>query len=186
MALQSRNFLESTSMALEKSVSSSWVRRGCLLIALVAFSLGATPRTGQAQEYSDPDAEARRIFTIIMSPYCPGLMLADCGSSAAAVLRDSIKTQLRRGRPSQEIVDELVATFGEEVLALPPNRGMGRLAWLGPIGALLTSLLIIFWWVRQRQAPAPEQGDAASSRPAESGKKTDLRQRLEEELKEFD
>lgn len=173
-------------MPLEKSVFSSLVHRGCLLVALVAFTLGATARAGQAQESSDPNVEARRIFTIIMSPYCPGLMLADCGSSAAAVLRDSIKTQLRRGRPSQEIIDELVAVFGPEVLALPPNQGMGRLAWLGPIGALLASLLIIFWWVRQRQAPMPEQAAVKPASPAASGEKPDLRQRLEEELKQFD
>lgn len=174
-------------MPLEKSVLSSLVHRGCLLVALVAFALGVTARPGQAQNYdADPDVEARRIFTIIMSPYCPGLMLADCGSSAAAVLRDSIKTQLRRGRPADEIVDELVATFGEEVLALPPNRGMGRLAWLGPIGALLTSLLILFWWVRQRREPTPEPVEAGSARPAASGDKPDLRKRLEEELKQFD
>ena len=154
-------------MSFEKSIFPSLARRGCLLIALVAFWPGATALAGEAQDYSKADAEARQIFTTIMSPYCPGQMLADCTSSAAAAMRDSIKAQLRRGRPSQEIVDELVATFGSEVLALPPNEGMGRLAWLGPIGALLASLLIIFWWVRQRQEPATKQVEAPPQ-PAKS------------------
>jgi len=142
----------------------------------------ALPAFGQTPAF-DPDAEARRIFTQVMSPYCPGLLLADCTSSAAAVLRDSIKAQLARGRLPEDIVDELVAGFGEGILAAPPYRGLGRLAWLGPIAALLASLIIVFWRVRQRRVllpvAEPAKVDAANLDPA-------LQERLKEELQNFD
>ena len=163
------------------------VRRNGLVIGLTVFCLlGLAFSAFGADPYFDPDKEARKIFTTVMSPYCPGLLLADCSSSAAAVLRDSIKAQLHRGRLPQEIMDELVASFGDNILGAPPNRGMGRLAWLGPIAALSASLLIIFWWVRQRREPIPETEPvvAQASDPGEGNPA--LRQKLEEELKQLD
>jgi cytochrome c-type biogenesis protein CcmH/NrfF len=142
------------------------------------------PAAGQPAG-SEADKEARRIFTTVMSPYCPGQLLADCTSSAAAVLRDSIKAQLNRGRPAGEIIDELAATFGRQILALPPNQGLGRLAWLGPMAALLASLLILFWWFRQRRSP-PAAEPAGRPAPAGPGPDPGLRRRLEEELERFD
>jgi len=163
-------------------------RRGALCFAaLMVFCLTtvSSPVWGEQVDF-DPDKEARRIFTTVMSPYCPGLLLADCSSSAAAVLRDSIKAQLHRGIPPQEIMDELVDSFGDNILGAPPNRGMGRLAWLGPIAALSASLLIIFWWVRQRREPIPDTEPviAQASDPGEGNPA--LRKQLEKELKELD
>jgi len=63
---------------------------------------------------------------------------------------------------------------------------MGLLAWLGPIGALLASLLIVFWWIKQRQVPLPVELSAAQPDKPGGSEKTDLRQRLAEELKQFD
>lgn len=145
----------------------------------------SSPAWGEQVDF-DPDKEARRIFTTVMSPYCPGLLLADCSSSAAAVLRDSIKAQLHRGTPPQDIMDELVASFGDNILGAPPNRGMGRLAWLGPIAALSASLLIIFWWVRQRREPIPEAEPIMAKRVDSGEVNPALRQKLEEELKQLD
>ena len=137
---------------------------------------------------TNPDQEARRIFSTIMSPYCPGLLLVDCTSSQAAVLRDSIKVQLRRGRSADAIVDELVAAYGPEVLALPPSRGAGLVAWLGPIAAMAASLLILFWWLRQRREPSQAVSAAAGSTaaPESPTDRPDLRARLQEELKRLD
>ena len=135
----------------------------------------------------DPDQEAQRIFSTIMSPYCPGLLLVDCTSSQAAVLRNSIKTQLRRGRSHEAIVNELVDVYGPDVLALPPGSGAGLVAWLGPIAVLITSLVIIFWWVRQRRQPI-ETAPASPASAGEAAPETDrpeLRARLEQELKDM-
>ena len=154
----------------------------CVLLFLALSSVPLAPSSCRGADF-DPDREARRIFTTVMSPYCPGLTLADCGSSGAAVLRDSIRAQLRRGRPPEEILDELVAIFGPNVLALPPNGGVGRLAWLGPIATLLVGLGFLFWWMRRRYSaqpsPPPAGGEAAGIDPA-------LHEKLREELQKFE
>ncbi|MEW6751854.1 MAG: cytochrome c-type biogenesis protein CcmH [Candidatus Latescibacterota bacterium] len=159
---------------------------------LVALVLGAVPGAlaWGAPSQAEVDAQAREIFTTVMSPYCPGQMLADCTSSAAAELRLQIKEQLAGGVPPTQIRAELVSAFGEDILALPPSRGMGLVAWVGPIAALAAGLAILFWWVRQRQlgggpaeaAMAGAQAPAASATPS----REDLRARLEEELRRYD
>jgi cytochrome c-type biogenesis protein CcmH len=153
-------------------------------IGLVSVALGVLlglsgVAGGQATASPEVERQARRIFTVVMSPYCPGLLLADCTSSAAAALRDSIKAELGRGRSAEEILEELAATFGDEILALPPNRGVARLAWLAPVLALVASLGILVWRLRRRREATPV---LPPSVPAVAGEEA-LRQRLEAELR---
>lgn len=154
-------------------------RAGLVSVALCVLLGLNGAANGQATASPEVERQARRIFTVVMSPYCPGLLLADCTSSAAAALRDSIKAELGRGRPAEEILEELAATFGDEILALPPNRGVARLAWLAPVLALVASLGILVWRLRRRREAAPA---VPSSGPAAAGEEA-LRQRLEAELR---
>lgn len=160
---------------------------GFLLLILFCLGVAVLPAKAQTSDF-DPDVEARKIFTTVMSPYCPGLMLSDCTSSAAAELRTRIKAQLRQGTPPEEIMAELVDVFGNNILGLPPREGMGLLAWIGPIAALATSLLIIFWWVKQRREPIPaaEPVGVAMVGPEPGAGTAELKKRLEEELRQFD
>ncbi len=150
-----------------------------LLLALVDISFAQATASPQVER------EARRLFTLVMSPYCPGLTLADCTSSAAAALRDSIRAGLARGATSQQIMDELAATFGDEILALPPNRGVARLAWLAPIAVLAVSLAFLLWRLqrRRRMAPAPAAPMPTATTPAVDEAR---RRRLEDELRRDD
>jgi cytochrome c-type biogenesis protein CcmH/NrfF len=129
-----------------------------LLVAVVA-----------AAQSPNVEAEARRVFGLIMSPYCPGQLLSDCTSAQADALRDSVRARLTRGMEPAEVVAQVAAVYGGQVLALPPNQGFGRLAWLGPVSALLAGLLLLLWWVRQR-LPAPAPGGS----PIASGGAPDL------------
>jgi cytochrome c-type biogenesis protein CcmH len=162
---------------LDRTVGGS---RGLVWVVLLLFLGLSGVAGGQATASPEVEREARRIFSVVMSPYCPGLLLADCTSSAAAALRDSIKVQLGRGRPADEILEELAAAFGDEILALPPNRGVARLAWLAPVLLLAASLGVLVWRLRRRPT-AP----AAPVPTTVSGDQV-LRQRLEEELRRED
>lgn len=162
-------------------------RRSLLLpvaaIALLVALVGTT--CAQATASPQVEREARRLFTLVMSPYCPGLTLADCTSSAAAALRDSIRAGLGRGATSEQIMDELAATFGDEILALPPNRGVARLAWLAPIAVLAVSLAFLLWRLQRRRqvAPVPAVPTPASMTPAIDDAR---RRQLEDELRRDD
>ncbi|MFH1571195.1 MAG: cytochrome c-type biogenesis protein CcmH [Gemmatimonadota bacterium] len=152
-----------------------------LLVALVALAAAAPGAVAQnlAPQPLDVDTEAGEIFNAVMSPYCPGVLLAGCGSSAAAALRDSIKVHLRRGDTRQEIIDNLVAVYGEDVLGMPSYRGTSSLVWLLPGLALALGLGGAYWWVLQcRQTPPP-----AAPPPARVDEA--LRRKLETELEDL-
>ena len=94
-----------------------------LLAAVVALPVGLSA--------DDVDVQARQMFRSLMSPYCPGSLLADCPSSQAAALRDSVRARLGRGQSAARIRDDLVDIYGDEILAAPPFEGLGSLTWLG-------------------------------------------------------
>ena len=54
---------------------------------LIILAIGASD--GRAQR-SDIAQDAQRIFSQVMSPYCPGKVLADCTSSSAAELKAAL------------------------------------------------------------------------------------------------
>ena len=126
-----------------------WVLLLCVLAAATADA--------QTRSKEEVSREALKLFNTVMSPYCPGALLADCTSSKAAVLRDEIRAELARGRDPQEIVDELIVDYGQQILGAPPLEGAGIVAWILPILALVAGLWFIYSWLGQRRVVASEQ-----------------------------
>jgi cytochrome c-type biogenesis protein CcmH len=148
----------------------------------MAVSLWTTIPLAYSQTSSptvDIDQKAYKIFGSVMSPYCPGQLLADCTSSAAEALRDTIRAQLARGRSEADIVEDLLQTFGDDVQAIPAYSGWASLAWLGPVVALLVGLYTIFRWQRPRQSTPPAPVEPVEHNPA-------LKKKLIDDLKNLD
>jgi cytochrome c-type biogenesis protein CcmH len=138
-------------------------------IAVVAVSVSAQPR--------DPAAEAQKIFTTVMSPYCPGLLLADCPSPAAFELRAEIRRRLDAGESAAAVERDLYHRYGEVIRAVPPPAGWGGVLWAAPAAALAISLAALVWFLSRRRvddvAPPAAAGDPA------------MDERLREELDEL-
>lgn len=149
-------------------------------LALVSRCLAATlligaPALTVAAQPADPAAEAQAIFTSVMSPYCPGLLLADCPSPAAFELRAEIRRRLDAGESRATIEGDLYRKFGNSIRAVPEPEGWGRVLWLAPALAFAVSLVALMWLVARSRAPHQPQPDDATL-PPESD------ERLEEEL----
>lgn len=136
-----------------------------VLLALMLLVSGSVP-SGHAQQAIDKTAG--EIFNTVMSPFCPGLLLANCPSSQAADLRDRVRARLAAGATKAEVLEELYAEFGDEVLGAPPTSGIGLLAWIVPGAIILLGAGGIVVWLRRssrrarRAAPATAQLDAAA------------------------
>jgi cytochrome c-type biogenesis protein CcmH/NrfF len=87
-----------------------------------------------------PHPEARAAISRLLSPYCPGLMLDQCPSDAARILRDSIHALALQGWNSDAIEAWMLSNHGEQYRAVPKRSGAGLLAWLLPPLALLLGL----------------------------------------------
>src|SRR5690606_40223927 len=70
-------------------------------------------------------------------------------------LRDSIRVAAAGGMTRDEIVEDVVARYGEEVRLLPKRRGPGLLAWIATPLLLLVGAGLIAARLRRGQASLP-------------------------------
>lgn len=69
----------------------------------------------------------------LMSPYCPGRTLASCPSPQAAELVQWMIVQEAGGATREQLVEMLIERFGEEILAVPPAKGIALWAYVLPV-----------------------------------------------------
>lgn len=123
-------------------------------LLVVGLLLVFTPVAGAA-----PQDVANRISSEIMSPFCPGVTLHDCASDSAVALRERITAMAEAGYGRDAIMAELEREYGPTIRAVPEARGSGLLAWLLPVAAT-GSAVVVAWVLLRRWAhdPAPVDG----------------------------
>ena len=133
---------------------------------LIALSLVPATAVAAQPQTSLPDIEDEVMCTIC------GTLLELSDSPQAQRERAFIRQRIAEGKTKAEIKDELVAQYGENVLALPGDSGFDITAWLVPIiGVILGIVAITFgvlgWRRRRREteadAPAPERPEGKAA-----------------------
>jgi cytochrome c-type biogenesis protein CcmH len=153
-------------------------------LALVAgvLAFGSAPAFGQEQPGVDQaaaGAEAQVLFREVMSPFCPGLTLADCPSPNAFDLRKDIQARLERGESRESIVDALVAQYGTQLLSDPSDTPIGRVVWGVPfLLAVLAAGVLAIFVRRMTRGQLVESGGVTET--------SAVRSRLDEELAALD
>lgn len=117
----------------------------------------------------------------LMSPYCPGLLLADCRSPGAADLRREILQRVEGGEDADAIERDLIARFGAAVRTEPEFSGVGLLAWLTPLPMGLAGFGLVVLVVRRAT-----RGGGAESEGEREGLQSDADLRLQDELDAMD
>lgn len=74
---------------------------------------------------------------------CQNQSIAESNAELAIDLRREINQQIRAGRTDREIVDFMVARYGDFVLYSPPVKSHTLLLWFGP-GLLMLAALFAF------------------------------------------
>jgi cytochrome c-type biogenesis protein CcmH/NrfF len=155
--------------------------RGTLLV-LVTMLLLVLPARGSASQYTpEVESEAARVTGSVMSPFCPGRLIADCPSPAAIEVREQIRRRIAAGESADAIKAELLETYGEYLRAAPTAKGFDLTAWLVPPMALAVAAVAVMLWMRRRSAKV-------SSEEADVGPALDAaaKARIEDELKKGD
>jgi cytochrome c-type biogenesis protein CcmH len=121
----------------------------------------------------------------LICPTC-NTTLAMSQSPVADRMRAFIRERIAAGDTKAEIKEQLVAEFGEEVLAAPPKRGFNVLAWVVPLvggGVGVIGLGVLARrWRRGRAEITPADPSANGRAPLDP----DLEQRIDEELARFE
>ena len=141
-----------------------------LLLIAPAASLAACPKTSLA------DVEDE-----VMCPVCGVPLGLATEAPQANRERAFIQREVERCKSKQEIKNELVAQFGDRVLALPPDKGFNLVAYLVPVAIVLLGIGAITTIVVRRRRAGPTA--PGTQTPALAG---DDAARLEADLERYD
>jgi cytochrome c-type biogenesis protein CcmH len=131
------------------------VTRAAVVLTLV-LALGAPALAVQPDEMlADPvlEARARDISRDIRCPVCQGETIDDSNAPISRDLRLIIRERLVAGDTDAEVVDYIVARYGEGVLFKPPAQGVNLVLWLAGPALLLAGIAVALTAGRRRVVP---------------------------------
>ena len=142
--------------------------------------LPAFSYAGEAKDLAaDPVLEKRMIGLAerLRCLVCQNESLASSHAELAEDLRQEVREMMLKGKSDQEIIDYLVARYGDFVLYDPPMKSYTVLLWFGPFAMLLLGAGVLVFQVRKRRQTVqesvltPEAQQRAASLLNEEGNK---------------
>jgi cytochrome c-type biogenesis protein CcmH len=136
------------------------MRKLLILFLLLANSVFA----GEAKPLAeDPVLEARlkAMSQELRCLVCQNTTLADSSAPLAEDLRKEIREQLRAGKSDKEVIDYLVARYGDFVRYRPPVNNETALLWFGPFLLLIIGGFILFRVLKKHAGNDEIQGEDA-------------------------
>lgn len=114
------------------------------------------------------EARAREISDGLRCPVCRNESIDESLSEVARDIRLMVRERLVAGGSDDQIVQAVVARYGEYVLLRPTANGANLVLWLAPAAMLLAGLGIGWGVVRKRSA-APEVAELSPEERARLG-----------------
>ena len=106
-------------------------------------------------ESAQQEADYNELVDELRCLVCQNQNLADSNAELAVDLRKEVHKMISEGTSKREILDVMVARYGDFVLYKPPVQSNTAVLWIGPFVILAIGLLVAFIFVR-RHRPAPE------------------------------
>ena len=130
--------------------------RSLLTTIAVLLALAVPPAyAGEAQPLAPDEATEQRLVAIsseLRCLVCQNESLAGSHAELAGDLRREIRTLIRDGRSDAEILDFMVARYGDFVRYRPPLKPTTLLLWFGPLVFLIAGLVALLVHLRRRNA----------------------------------
>ena len=120
---------------------------------------GSSAAAGEAKPVGDDPALEERVTAVateLRCLVCQNQTLADSHAPLAVDLRNQIRERMRAGASERDIIDFMVARYGDFVLYRPPFKATTVPLWAGPIVLMIGGLALLFLRLRRR-GREPEQ-----------------------------
>ena len=141
-----------------------------LALLLLASATAAAPAKEAAPAAQDPVLE-KRVMTLaeeLRCLVCQNQTLADSNAPLAEDLRNQIRERMREGNSDAQVVEYLVARYGDFVLYRPPLKATTVLLWFGPLLLLAAGFAVLLRrLLRRRSMEVAEMTAADRKRAAE-------------------
>jgi len=144
----------------------SLIARWALALGLAFVSMGAMAGTAKPV-VADPALEARvlKLSEVLRCLVCQNQSIAESQADLALDLRNEVREQLAAGKSEDEVVDYLVARYGDFVLYDPPMRLTTILLWAGPgVLAVVGIVVLALRLVRRNRRQEPKLDEAQRAR----------------------
>src|SRR5215470_10295660 len=155
--------------------------RADLVARALNLNLGQKAAINDAQE-----AEAKQIgldLTCLCGCAHRTIQECDCGNWAEPG-RQTIRAAIAQGFTRDQIMATYRKVYGDQVLAMLPNEGFGKVAWILPYTAgivgLIVVLLIGFRYIGKKEPAGATVGDGAAPATLQQEARKELARELEE------
>jgi len=133
-----------------------------LIRTVCAALLVAVAATAAAKEAApaaaDPAIERRAMHLagVLRCLVCQNQTIADSNADLAVDLRQQIRDQMKAGKTNDQIIDFMVARYGDFVLYRPPFNTSTALLWAGPFILLILAVTILVRYLIRRRKRVAE------------------------------
>lgn len=127
--------------------------------ALIGLWLLAAPALAMvtAYDFADPADEVRfqHLIEELRCPKCQNQTIADSNAPLSEDLRQRVYDMIQQGRSDGDIIEFMVARYGDFITYRPPLKPVTWPLWFGPLALIGLAGLGLAVWVRRRQRQAP-------------------------------
>lgn len=135
------------------------MRRALLAALLLAVALAAPARAVMPDEIlPDPalEARARALSQELRCLVCQNQSIDDSNAPLARDLRVLVRERLVQGYSDRQVLDFVVARYGEFVLLRPPFGPATWALWIGPAAVFVVAGAGVAVWLRRRRRAGDE------------------------------
>src|SRR5215468_6811136 len=137
----------------------------CLVAAVLSLAILSPALAVQPDEVlSDPslEARARTLSKELRCMVCQNQSIDDSDAPLARDLRILVRERLKAGDNDAQVIDFLVARYGEFVLLKPRFAGHTLILWAAPAVLLLGGIVLLLVMARRRGVTPEAAGTAVA------------------------
>lgn len=144
------------------------VRTALIGLVLALCALEGAQAVIETYEFSDPSLEVRyhQLSQELRCPKCQNQNIADSNAPISQDLRALLYERLEAGASDREILQDMVARYGEFVRYRPSAQGVTLWLWIAPVVMLAVGALLLVILLRRRSEPAEPIPEAERERLA--------------------
>lgn len=120
----------------------------------LGFGLASVSQAANLETYQFDDPAKEKLFRELISelrcPKCQNQAIADSDAPLAKDLRDQTYSMVQQGATKQQVIDYMVARYGDFAHYKPPVTVATLILWIGPLALVLIGGLVIIVIARKR------------------------------------